>query len=176
VKICTEGDVCPTRGSKDVLVWCQDMGRDDVTFSSMGCTGNCKEGPNALFKGAAGGKAVPVGGLTSVRAVANALDSCCDIQLDPDVIQCSDFRMQGVRNAMNGDFETAIALFSKAIDTLGEEHPMAYLFYANRAVARLKNRDKTAMEDGEKALALSPEGWADGWPYNTDLSGLLTEF
>jgi len=32
------------------------------------------------------------------------------------------------------------------------------------------------MEDGEKALALSPEGWADGWPYNTDLSGLLTEF
>ncbi|CAG9461060.1 unnamed protein product [Pedinophyceae sp. YPF-701] len=144
---------------------------EGVSFEETGCTGRCADGPNATIESEGG--SYDLMGLRSCRDVAEALSTKCGIEVDATLVSATDCRMAGVTAAMDGDFETAIKYFTKGIEL---NPPNVHTFYANRAVARLKNKDKSAMEDGQTALELAPEGWAEDWPWNTDISGLITEF
>jgi len=71
----------------------------------------------------------------------------------------ADFKAEGNKHLGNGNYEGAIAAYTKAI----ELNPNDHVFYSNRSAAYLsKNSAEEALRDAEKCIEVKPD-WAKGY-------------
>eukprot|EP01026_Neomeris_dumetosa_P000874 TRINITY_DN10203_c0_g1_i5.p1 TRINITY_DN10203_c0_g1~~TRINITY_DN10203_c0_g1_i5.p1 ORF type:complete len:227 (-),score=25.24 TRINITY_DN10203_c0_g1_i5:22-702(-) len=153
ISFCT-GKTCKKQGSQQMLKFGQQLSLQDVDFTSCGCLGLCGQGPNAVNQT----QGEVFTNVNSEEKVMKLAQMATGESLNQTVIDSIRLRVQGNQFAYDGDFKSAIKLYTQAIK-LNPESGL-HILYSNRSAAKLQSGDKEgAIQDAQLAVQAAPKDW-----------------
>eukprot|EP01023_Acetabularia_acetabulum_P007051 TRINITY_DN1299_c0_g1_i1.p1 TRINITY_DN1299_c0_g1~~TRINITY_DN1299_c0_g1_i1.p1 ORF type:complete len:189 (-),score=32.47 TRINITY_DN1299_c0_g1_i1:446-1012(-) len=137
-----------------MLKFGQDLGLNNVDFSSCGCLKYCGQGPNTVVQNT--GDVFTT--VDSEEKVLQLIQIATGQKLGQNVIDSVKLRIEGNLAAYDEQFQQAINLYTKAI-ALNPEYGL-HILYSNRSAAKLQAGDKDgAVKDAQLAVENAPQNW-----------------
>lgn len=159
IRVCTN-KTCKTQGSRQILQFGTDLSHPLVRVEPCGCLGSCGKGPNVVIipleTGPTENSPKIIHYQSSPARFVDMLHTFCNVTVDQMFLKSTELRLAGNAEAMDGNYENAIKLYSQGLEMAGTG-PSRHLLLANRSGARLASKDVCgAIEDAALAVEVSP--------------------